>query len=134
VRWSARSGGCGSRLASGRAAAAAFVLVALLGVALVTVRSGSEQRLALPAGVGPLPRAVEPTREVPRPRLLAPFGPLRQEVTPAGALAGSVDRAGFAAHSVGVIFLFIGLVGLIVTLLYWSPWVNGRPGNGIEGP
>jgi hypothetical protein len=112
------------------AAAVVFVLVALLGAALVTVRSGSEQRLAV-TPVGPLPRAGGPTLVIPAPGLLAPFGPLRREVTPAGVLAGHVDRADFAVRTGGLIFLFIGIVGLIATLLYWSPWADGRPGRGI---
>jgi hypothetical protein len=113
------------------AAAAVFVLGALLGGALVTVRSGSEQRVAIVSAIGPSPRAVGPTLEVPRPGVLAPFGPLRREVMPAGVLAGHVDGAGFALHTVGLIFLFIGLVGLIVTLLYWSPWARRMSGRGI---
>ena len=112
------------------AAAAAFVLLALLGVALVTARPSTEQRLALVRSVGPVPRAAGQTW-VPQPGPFPRFGPLRREVLPAGVVTARVDRVNFAVHTIGLIFLFIGIAGLIVTLLYWSPWTDGRHAGGF---
>jgi hypothetical protein len=102
------------------AAAAGFALVALIGAALVTVRPGSEQRLALVTSGGPRPRAVGPALEIPLPQRLVPSGPRWQELMPAGVVAGRANRAGVAVQRVGLILLFIGIVGLIVTLIAGS--------------
>lgn len=112
------------------AAAAASVLLALLGLALLTARPTTEQRLALVRSVGPVPRGAGQTW-VPQPGPFPRFGPLRREVLPAGVVTARVDRVNFAVHTIGLIFLFIGIAGLIVTLLYWSPWNNGRRASGI---
>lgn len=108
------------------AAIAAFVLVAALGAALATVRSGSEQRLALASTVGPLRRALGSTLVGP-PGFVAPFAPLGRRIVPVQAFAVRLNGPGVVLHTFGVVLLLIGIVGLILTMLHWSPWTSESP-------
>ena len=97
-------------------AIAVFVATIVVGLVMLTSRPGvSVQRSALALPFGPVPRAeVAPT-----------FGPRGRLVPPVhdfAVLNGPVA----AVHTVGLVLLLIGIVGLILTLLYWSPWAGER--------
>ncbi|MGB2952661.1 MAG: hypothetical protein WBB74_04620 [Gaiellaceae bacterium] len=50
----------------------------------------------------------------------------------AGAiLTWAVDAtvSGVSVHAVGVILLVVGAVGLLISLVFWSSWGAGVPGN-----
>ena len=39
--------------------------------------------------------------------------------------AVSVSTTGFNIHTIGIILLIIGVVGLIISLFFWSSWGGG---------
>jgi hypothetical protein len=50
----------------------------------------------------------------------------------AGAiLTWAVDAtvSGVSIHAVGVILMVVGAVGLVISLVFWSSWGAGVPGN-----
>jgi hypothetical protein len=104
------------------AVAIALVATIVAGLAMVTSRSGSEQRLALASTSGPLRRALVLPVVPARPGLVSPFGLRARLATPVQAFAVHLNGPGVALHALGLILLLIGIVGLIVTMLYWGPW------------
>ena len=50
----------------------------------------------------------------------------------AGAIltwAVSATVSGIDIHTVGVILLIIGVIGLVISLVFWSSWGAGAPGT-----
>jgi len=80
----------------------AFGLIALIGAAIAFRHTGSAQAIA-----SPIPR-------VP----IQPFGP------GARILPLQVHAAAAFPTAIGVILLLLGIVGLTLTILYWSPWAS----------
>ena len=106
-------------------AIAVFVATIVVGLAMVTSRPGvSVQRSALALPFGPVPRAEVAPTFPPGITHVTPFGPRTRlpAVRDFAVLNGPVA----AVHTVGLVLLLIGIVGLILTLLYWSPWAGER--------
>src|SRR5260370_3719219 len=45
--------------------------------------------------------------------------------------AGRVNTPGFNIHTVGVVLMVVGVLGILVSLLFWNSW--GGVGNGAGG-
>jgi len=115
-----------SRLA---AVAAAFALIAILGlvVASVDVHAGTVKVAVASAGRPGFGVVIPPgARLIPSPAV----GP-RIRVLPApgaGVVVGGSSRLEF--RPVGVLLVLVGVVGLVATLLYWAPWARMRRRSG----
>jgi len=48
----------------------------------------------------------------------------------------SVNTPGFNLHSIGVILMIVGAIGLLVSLMFWNSWggFGGRRTSVTEGP
>jgi hypothetical protein len=47
--------------------------------------------------------------------------------------AVSFEATGIDLNTVGVIFMVVGIVGLLLSLIFWSSWGGFRPIRGGEG-
>jgi hypothetical protein len=94
-------------------ALAASVFVGLVGLALTTQRTGEAQAFHVA-----LMHAIPPRPEVQAARVF---------VWPLGFRGSSVP-------TLGLLLVLLGVAGLIVSLLYWSPWrPDHRAGRRLEG-
>lgn len=112
-----------SRIAPAFVAIAAFALVAIVGAVLVFASPSRSERLAV-ASVFPLrPGVVGP----PRLRLLPPreVVPLPAPGSRARVFPVAVRGSGLDLRPIGLLLMIVGIVGLIVSMLYRSPW-GGR--------
>ena len=44
--------------------------------------------------------------------------------------AVSVTTTGFNLHTIGVILMIVGAIGLVLSMLFWSSWGGGMGGGG----
>jgi hypothetical protein len=132
------------------AAIAAFALIAIIGAVLAILASPSRPgrlafaspfRPALSVVVPPQLRFVGPPR-IGQPRLREVVPPQLRLVRPpriglprvsvvvrppgpaARVFAVAVNDSGLNLRRIGLLLLLAGLVGLILSTLYWSPWAN----------
>ena len=116
------------------AALAVSALVAVAGIvlALAAAPDGSTRMaLARPAGVKVIGPFGLPGAKVIRPRAKGILGLPRlrfgvASVAPAPPYVVNVSSGGDDLRTIGVILLIVGVGGLVLTLVYWSPW-GGRP-------
>jgi len=101
------------------AAISVFALIAIIGAVLaIGASSSGRTRLALaPPFAAPGLRL-----EVPRWRLVTPAPP----PTSAQVLAVDVNGSRADLRPIGLLLLVIVFVGIILSMLYWSPWANPR--------
>ncbi len=92
------------------AATAAFAVIAIIGAVLAL--------LASPSGPGRL--ALASGSVLPRLRLVLPPPPAAS----ARVFAVGVSGSGVYLHTIGLILLIAGIVGLILSMLYSSPWAS----------
>lgn len=50
--------------------------------------------------------------------------------------AVDVNTEGFNLHTIGVILMIVGVIGLLMTMLFWSDWAPRRRGGVVvdDGP
>jgi hypothetical protein len=80
-------------------------------------------------GTGPAIGAVVTRPAPPRMRLVSPLGRLRLRLglpPTAGVFTVQTNGSSVDVRSIGLVLLIVGIVGLIVSLLYWQSWTGPR--------
>ena len=93
-----------------RAAIAAFALIAIIGAVLAIVASPSG-RVAIAPAFGPLRLRIAPS-PLPEPNTRV-FGVVS-------------NGSGIDSRPIGLLLLVLGSVGIMLSMLYWSPWASPK--------